>query len=194
MKIAHLVFASTLVGSCNAWAELEILQAGIQMAPAEKPADRKVGTVWRALKDGSPYSTTLIKDTGSSDTNEDSEGCSWTKPKGFYSPSTEWKNCNGSDGTALVSLSGEIFPLQVGKEWSYDVDGDNWRTTRNCIVEDTARVKTGIGEHDTFKIVCTDKWNTRTRYYSPKLQTSVFLDRNRRTKAQHIRYEFIKFD
>lgn len=194
MKATHVVFVSMLVVTCNAWAELEVLQTGIQLAPAEKPADRGAGSVWRALKDGEPYAVTTISVTDTSETFEDSDGCKWTRPKDFYAPSTEWANCGGRDGSASVRLSGEVFPLQVGKSWSYDVDGGNWRTSRDCEVEDTARVKTVIGEHDTFKIVCTDKWNTRTRYYSPKLGTSVFLERNRRTKAQQIHYEFLKHE
>lgn len=194
MKISHLVFVLALAGSCSAWADLDVLQTGIQLAPAEQATERNVGSVWRALKDGEPYATTLISTTDSSETYEDTDGCTWTRPKGFYSPSTAWSNCGGNDGTAIVTLSGKIFPLQVGNSWSYDVDGGNWQTARNCEVVDTARVRTGLGESDTFKIVCSDKWNTRTRYYAPKLGTSVFLDHNRRTKAQHIRYEFIKHE
>ena len=194
MNATYILFASALIVTCNASAELEVLETGIQMASANKPPDRGVGSVWRALKDGEPYAVTTTNVTDASETLEDSDGCTWTRPKEFYAPSTEWANCGGRDGTASVSLSGEIFPLQVGKSWSYDVDGGNWRTARDCEVEDAARVRTVIGENETFKIVCTDKWNTRTRYYAPKLGTSVFLERHRRTKAQRIRYEFLKFD
>lgn len=194
MRVTQLVLVSVSLVACNAWADLEVLQTGIQMAPAERPTDPSVGSVWRALKDGKPYSVTTTSVTDATETLEDSDGCTWTRPKGFYAPSIEWANCGGGDGSASVSLSGEIFPLQVGKSWSYEVDGGNWRTSRDCEVEDTARVNTAIGENDTFKIVCTDKWNTRTRYYSPKLGTSVFLERNRRTKAQRIHYEFLKWE
>ena len=194
MKPIHLLCISVLALTRNAWAELEILQTDIQLAPAERPAERGVGTVWRASKDGIPYSVTTTNVTDSSETLEDSDGCTWTRPKGFYPPSTEWANCGGSDGSASVKLNGDIFPLQVGKRWSYDVDGGNWQTSRDCEIEGTARVRTAVGENDTYKIVCTDRWNTRTRYYSPKLETSVFLEWNRRTKSQRIHYEFLKFD
>lgn len=194
MKIAPYVSALTLVFTCNAWAELEILQSGIQLESADKPTPRSVGSVWTGMRDGQPFSSTIVSETDSTRTYEDSTGCTWTRSKDFSAPATSWANCGGKEGTAIVRPDGETFPLSVGKEWSYGVDGGNWRTDRDCEVEDAVRLKTGIGEHDAFKIVCTDKWTTRTRYYSPKLQTNVFTERNRRTKSKITHWEYIKHE
>jgi hypothetical protein len=192
MRITLLKFASTLLGSGSAWAGLEVLQTGIQMETVEEPVRRETGSVWRGLMNGKPYAVTYVRVSESSETLEDSEGCSWTRPRTFYSPSTEWTNCRGRDGSATVSLKWPIFPFHVGKAWAFNVDAGQWRTSRECKVEDTARVKIGAGEYDTFRIVCNDRWNTRTRYYSPDLGTSVFLERVHRKKGLHITYEFIR--
>jgi len=196
MKITHCVFASTLLVTGNAWAELEILQTGIQLEPADKPPARSVGSVWRGLNDGEPYTNTLASETDSSNTYKDSNGCEWTEPKGFFRPpSTSWDDCGGQDGSARVAFKrGTIFPLQVGNKWSYGVMGGNWQTQRDCKVEDAVRIKTGVGEHDTFKVVCRDKFNTRTRYYSPKLQAVVHMERWGHRSGKRIRYEFIKYE
>jgi len=194
MKHSHLILASALALSPNAWAELEIIREGIAMPPAQRPEPRAPGSVWKALKNGEPYVVTTVEGTGESERLEDSEGCTWTRPKSFYAPSTSWENCGGNAGEATVSLNGEIFPLQVGGKWSWDVDAGRWRTERSCEVEGTARVKTASGEHETFRIVCVDRWNTRTRYYSPDLGTSVHLHVHRRAKAEHVRYEFLAFE
>jgi len=195
MTVTRYLSALTLIFACNASADLQVIQTGIQLPPADEPAARTVGSIWKGLKDGQPYTATLVSETDSTESYEDSAGCTWTRHKGwFIAPATEWANCEGNTGSATVDLNGSIFPLTVGKSWSYDVDGGDWQTARDCEVEDAVRVKTGLGEHDTFKWVCTDKWNTRTRYYSPALQTNVHTERHRRHKAQFIRYEFIKFE
>jgi len=192
MKVTALVFTATLLISGNAWAELEVLQTGIQMEEVEEPARRETGSVWRGLRNGKPYSVTYVRVTASRETLEDTHGCTWTRPRTFYSPSTEWTNCGARDGSAIVTLKWPIFPFHVGKTWAFDVDAGDWRTARECKVVGTARVRTGIGENDTFKIVCNDKWNTRTRYYSPDLGTTVYYERLLRKKGKRITYEFIK--
>lgn len=194
MRITRLIFASTLLIACNAWADLEILQKGIQLEPANKPPALEIGSVWNGMIDGEPYAVTYISETDSSETWKDSTGCTWTTLKNqSYAPSTSWANCRGDDGSATVTFKGgSIYPLQVGNKWSFYVNAGNWQTNTDCEVEDAVRVKTGAGEHDTFKIVCTDKWNTLTRYYSPNLETSVYTERHRRTKNQRIKYEFVK--
>ena len=194
MRITYLIFASTLIVSCNAWAELVVLQTGIQMDAVEEHVGRKTGSVWRGLKNGKPYAVTYVRVTKSSATLEDTDGCTWTRSTTFSSPSTEWANCSGRDGSAIVTLKSPIFPFHVGKTWAFNVDAGRWRTSRECRVVDTARVRTGIGENDTFKIACKDKWNTRTFFYSPTLGTSVHFERHRRKKGQRITYEFIRFE
>ena len=174
--------------------ELQILQTGIQMDEVQEHAGWKAGTVWKGLKDGSPHQMTHVSVTGTSETIRESDGCMWTRPKSFYAPSTEWTNCTSRDGKATVELKRPIFPFHVGKTWAFNVDAGRWRTSRECTVLDTARVRTVSGEHDTFKIVCKDRWNTRTRYYAPKLGTMVYYERHHRKRGQRTKYELIKIE
>ncbi len=73
---------------------------------------------------------------------------------------------------------GKIYPLTVGKIWSYrhtggNVDGRTWETIRKCAVETQAEVTTTLGTFDTYKVVCDDDWSTRTWYLSPEYGRSV---------------------
>ena len=174
--------------------DLQVLQTGIQMDDVQEHAGWKAGTIWKGLKDGSPYQMTYVSVTGTSETIRESDGCMWTRPKSFYAPSTEWTNCTSRDGKATVELKRPIFPFHVGKTWAFNVDAGRWRTSRECTVLDTARVRTVSGEHDTFKIVCKDRWNTRTRYYAPKLGTMVYYERHHRKRGQRTKYELIKIE
>lgn len=190
MKPRLLIVALMIALAPSAWAALETLQEGIQLPPMPKPSPREVGYIWKALKDGKPYETKLTERTESGVVWKDSDGCQWTKiPDTWFSPSIAWENCGGSDGTVTVRPKGDAWPMQVGKKWSFDVDGGDWRYQRTCEVEDAVRVRIALGEYDTFKTVCDDKWNTRTYYYSPEIDKSVFFERFRRTKARKTKYE-----
>jgi len=190
MNARLIILAFILPISFNASAELQVLETGIQMDQVEGHVERPAGTIWKALKNGRPYQIKYVTVTTTTEFLEDSDGCTWTRARGFYQPSTEWANCDGSQGSATVTLKWPVFPFHVGKQWAYNVDAGRWRTSRECRVENTARVRTMIGVVDTFKIVCNDKWNTRTRYYSPVLGTSVYYERHHRTKGRRSRYEF----
>ena len=192
MKLNHIISASTLLFCMNASGDLQVLQTGIQMDEVQEHAGWKAGTVWKGLKDGSSHQVTYVRVTSKSETLRESDGCTWTRSRGFYAPSTEWTNCKSRDGKATVELKRPIFPFHVGKTWAFNVDAGRWRTSRECKVVETARVRTAIGENDTFKIVCNDKWNTRTRYYAPKLGGTVYYERHHRKKGQRTKYELIK--
>lgn len=192
MRLNHIIFASTLLVCMNASGDLQVLRTGIQMEEVQEHAGWNAGTVWKGLKDGSPQQMTYVRVTGASETLRESDGCTWTRPRGFYAPSTEWTNCTSRDGKATVELKWPVFPFHVGKTWAFNVDAGRWRTSRECKVVDTARVRIVSGEYDTFKIVCNDKWNTRTRYYAPKLGATVYYERHRRKKGQRTKYELIE--
>ena len=192
MKLNHIISASTLLFCMNASGDLQVLQTGIQMDEVQEHAGWKAGTVWKGLKDGSSHQVTYVRVTRKSETLRESDGCTWTRSRGFYAPSTEWTNCKSRDGKATVELKWPVFPFHVGKTWAYNVDAGRWRTSRECKVVDTASVRIVSGEYDTFKIVCNDKWNTRTRYYAPKLGGTVYYERHHRKKGQRTKYELIK--
>ncbi len=190
VKSRLLIAALMIALTSSAWAALEILQEGIQLPPTPKPSPREVGHIWKTLKDGKPFEAKLTKRTESTDEWEDSDGCQFTKlPDIRFSPAIAWKNCGGNDGTATVTPKRDPWPMQIGNKWSFDVDGGEWRYERTCKVEDAVRVRIALGEYDTFKIVCDDKWNTRTWYYSPGRGEAVHYERFRRTKALKLKYE-----
>ncbi len=187
-KIALVLFSSLLCGTASA--AFEVVATGIDLAPAPEPSERPIGYVWKALKNGSPHETRLIESTADTETWEDSNGCRWTRPKKPMAPSTTWDNCGGRSGTATVTdQGGTVFPMKVGNAWSYEVDGGRWRTDRDCEVEDAVRVRIALGEYDSFKVICTDRWRTRTYYYAPALEKSVYFENVHRTRGEHDRYE-----
>ena len=80
--------------------------------------------------------------------------------------------------------------MNVGTEWSFEQSGDNWQTDRDCKVEGTARIKVTNGEFDTFKIVCVDKWRTRTSYYAPSVRRTVYTENLHRVRLERTVYEY----
>ncbi len=186
----NAVTMAVLLLSMAAYAEPEIVQSGIAVAPASEP-QRKAGDVVKALKNGEPWHMTLVNADGKSYSWKASDGCEWTAPAIYRAPSTSWENCEGRSGTATVRHeSGSPWPMSVGTEWSFEHSGDSWQTDRDCEVEGTARVKVTHGEFDTFKIVCTDKWRTRTSYYAPSVGRSVYTENLHRIRLEKDIYEY----
>lgn len=178
----------TLAGP--AAAELTIVEEGIDLAPAPQPEQRPVGYVWKTFKNGQPHERRLIERTGDTETLEASDGCRWTRLARTMSPSLSWQDCDGRSGSARVTFKGgQVYPMKVGNTWSYTHNGDSWSTDRDCEVEDAVRVRVDLGEYDTFKVVCIDRWNTRTMYYAPSLEKSVFSERFRRARLERDQWE-----
>lgn len=116
---------------------------------------------------------------------KNNEGCSWTSRKDELAvPDAKWSGCSNLDGDQDVSpRKGTLWPLAVGNEWQYSFQGSNWRgnrwdSTRVCRVESAVRIKLRSGEHDTFKVVCKDTWNTRTLYVDPAQHIIVLYKRS----------------
>ena len=125
-----LAMAALLLGTA-AQAEPEVVKSGIALEPATEP-QRKAGMVFKALKNGHPWHTTLVSADGKSQTWEDSDGCKWTTPAIYRAPSSSWENCGGRSGTATVRHeSGSPWPMTVGTEWSFEHSGDSWQTDRH---------------------------------------------------------------
>ena len=124
------------------------------------------------------------------------DGCSYDLFRGVWgAPATKWKNCNGSSGTANVTRKGKskLFPLKVGNSAKFSVKGKSkragkktstWETTRRCKVKGTANVTVPAGRFDTYRIDCSDKWNSYRTYYSPELRFPVlFFQKPRKGKS-----------
>ncbi len=115
------------------------------------------------------------------------DGCSYDFFEGVWAaPATKWKNCYGSSGTAKVARKGKskLFPLKVGNSAKFSVKGKSkragkkastWEITRRCKVKGTANVTVPAGRFDTYRIDCSDKWNSYRMYYSPELRFPVLF-------------------
>ncbi len=110
----------------------------------------------------------------------------------------KWIGCEEfADGTQKVALTqGDPYPLRIGSTWSYSLSGQNnrgniWDGTLRCEVESMVRITTILGEHDTFKVVCRDRWATSTSYVSPELNRTVRYVRKHNTRGTTV-MEFVK--
>jgi hypothetical protein len=158
------------------------------LPPISQP-NRPVGYKVISLRDGKEEVSTLVEQTADTQTWTDSLGCRAVVSRTGYSPAIEFANCEGDTGSQKVKLlRGTPYPLALGGKWAYSFSGtntrgDQWAGERECEVKGTARVTTGTGEHDTYKVICRDSTRsstvTRTYYVSPALQTSVLMERRR---------------
>lgn len=175
----------------------EELDAKVSLPPMAKPSALPVGYKLIGLKDGEKnYVIEKTAEKKGMEILKASDGCSWTRPTGeLFASSVEWTNCNGRSGTQDVKLRGEIWPLVVGKTWHEEITG-RWQTNNKCAVKAQVRVRLKAGEFDTYKVECVDSWNTRTRYVSPQLQSTVYSvtrhDTRGTTKWEFIREEIPK--
>ncbi len=150
-----------------------------ELAPMPKP-EYRVGLKMHFVKDGekTTFYAVTAKDAGTISL-ENHRGCSWTKSDSVFAPSTKWNNCKAANATQKVEVKGsDIWPLKVGNKVQYkfkgsDDSGQTWSSVRKCKVKKQVRIKTVSGEHDTYKVVCVDKWNTHTYWMSPELKAFV---------------------
>ena len=159
----------------------EVTQTGVPLPPMEQPATRQVGDRWVQLKNGADkIETRLVSETYATHIFENTDDCTVTRRKGTrFTPYVSWI-CPSGNGTNTVTKNGNAWPLEVGKEWGYDVsgkadDGAQWSYELECEVEDTAIVKTALGVHNTYRVSCSHKWGTQTIYLSPGLGEQVYF-------------------
>ena len=68
-----------------------------------------------------------------------------------------------------------------------------WKTKRRCEVTNTERIRIVSGEYDTYKLVCKERFGTRTWWLSPKVGTAVVYEHRPRRGAM-IRQEFTRIE
>ncbi len=173
--IGLFVAAAAAMG-CQAPVETTPVETALE--PAELPM-HPAGSKWLYLRNGEEMEFELVSADDDEISGKTSLGCSWTRPKNMFAPATAFSNCNGNTGRqTLTDGGGKIWPLEIGNTQSWSVTGSNtkgdaWSTNRSCTVLSTERVKAPAGEFDTYKVVCHDKWRTRTWYYAPSIKSSV---------------------
>lgn len=179
-RVIWVIFMSFAVVACQSTPAVEEQGTQATLEPAQEPAPRNVGFARVWLVDGKEERRHEIIARTSNTTTWRRGECTWTLQSfGFYPP-FEWKNCEeGASGQQTIELVTEpAYPLSVGKKWRYeskgsDDQGNAWENFRACEVKGTARVTAPIGTHDTYKIICDEKWRIRTYYFAPDLDTSI---------------------
>ena len=183
LNLRNLVMTMGLItlASCAAVKELEVKTP---LAPMPQP-QLQVGYAEVILFNGKEMTSTLVAEDATSRSWSRSDGCSATTPKTGFGPAFSWANCNGSTGTGNAKLEGDIWPLEVGKSWTYTYSGANargatWSGTRSCTVKTTVRIPTPAGDEDAFKIACRDHDSAHTYYVSPARKATVRYEQSRR--------------
>jgi len=193
--LAFLVLALIPLHGAPARA-VEELDTKITLQPMPKPADNSVGYKWIALKDGKDYVQTIIAKKGNTEFWKGSDGCTESWATTGFAPHLKWSGCASTDGEQEATLKDEVWPLIVGKTWRYKIEGSNvngysWNDETKCDVKAQVRIKIGLGEYDTYKVVCADPWGSRTWYVSPKLKLNVAYIRNSNNHGT-TNYEFVR--
>ena len=177
LRSAMVGAAGLALMSCQT-TQPETSQPVTRLAPMQKPNRLPEGAVIHGVRNGTPSAIEVVKVDGNLTVGKRGDcvfNHDWSH--GYFAPEVSWENCNGRSGRHIFhGKSGNIWPLQVGKSETYRATGktrNTWPAARTCEVEDQVRIKTHIGTHDTFKVVCRTKWATRTSYVSPKIGRTV---------------------
>lgn len=185
--IFQLFVLILLISPAHAIEEIRSIKAP---SPMPGPDIRKVGWEWHYLdQDGKPGFMRKTAGTDSTASYSRSDGCKWTRPTSGFAPATVWGNCP-STGSANVSfLNGPIWPLKIGNRFVYRIKGSSsllsraWSSKRSCKVADAVKIKITSGVYDTYKVVCKERWGTRTWWLSPAVGTAVaYRQKTRRGK------------
>ncbi len=177
MKYVFSLLLLTWLDPCFGYKEIAKLD---WLAPMPGPDQRKVGWEWHYLdSEGNNGLMRKTGDTASSASYWRSDGCTWTRKKTGFAPAISWSNCPSS-GQSTSSFNGDpIWPLKLGSRFRYVGTGSSTlskrqrKFNRKCRVKKRVKLKTVAGEFDTFKVVCKDRWITRTWWMSPLIGTAV---------------------
>lgn len=175
LQLKLSLFICCFIFHSPSFSELKELEKLSNLEPLQKPATFSVGNTWKALKNGSPFETTVISASVDAAKWKTNDGCIQQNSNEIFAMCIKWENCSwGADGGSSSKLKGESWPLIVGKKWKYKINGQGWATTRSCKVTDAVKVSTGLGEFDTYKVECKDTWNKEVWYMDTKTGNIVY--------------------
>ena len=147
--------------------------------PAMGQPQVRQGKVWYGWEAGGVqgqriYNRRLVALDGNKATYVDARGCRWTQHPWSFAPALSWRDCPSLTDAfqQITAVEGEIWPLALGKQVTYhfkghDMRGGVWSGTRACRVADEVEVRTAIGSHEVYQVVCDDPWRQNTWYVSP---------------------------
>ena len=164
-------------GQAHALEELERID---QLTSMPGPDQRNIGWEWHYIdQNGKPGYMRKVAATESTASYSRSDGCQWTRDTRGFAPAIVWSDCPSSGKSKVDFVKGVIWPLKVGNKFSYQMQGTSsflsfkWSGKRTCEVSYSVRVRTVSGEYDSFKIVCRERWGTRSWWFSPEVGTAV---------------------
>lgn len=168
----------------------KVKKSKAELAPMSAPAPWKQGSTRVLLVNGKTEATTLLSRTPDSLTFKQGS-CEYTRrEETLFAPRVSWRDCpDGPDGTRTYQTKGDVWPLVVGKTWSYEGEGENvnrdaWSEVIKCKVRGIYHVTTDAGEYDTYKVACTSPSWTRIWYLSPELKTTVYYTSTRKRNTR----------
>ncbi len=173
------LFLSMVLLPCFAHA-LEELNPIDNLPPMAGPDKRNIGWEWHFVDEkGKPG---FMRKVGGDDEVASyirSDGCEWTRTTRGFAPATVWSTCPSTGKSTVKVLSDSLWPLKVGNTITYQVNGNSsligraWSSKRSCEVVGAVKIKTVAGIYDTFKVICKERWGTRTWWLAPSVGTAV---------------------
>lgn len=165
------------IGNSHALEELNKINS---LASMPGPDHRNIGWEWHYIdQKGKPGFMRKIAETETTASYIRSDGCEWTRPIRGFGPATFWSNCPSSGKSVVKFIKGEIWPIKVGNQFNYSIKGSSslfgsaWGSQRECTVKYSVRVRTVSGEYDTHKLVCEERWGTRSWWLAPSVGTAI---------------------
>jgi len=150
------------------------------LAPMPGPDARKIGWEWHFIdQNGEPGHMRKVSGDDEQASYERTDGCAWTRSTSGFAPATNWSDCPSNGTSSVKILSDSLWPLQVGNSIVYSIQGTSsligraWKSKRSCKVTNTVRIEIVSGIYDTFKVVCKERWGTRTWWLAPTVGTAV---------------------
>jgi hypothetical protein len=151
-----------------------------KLAAIPGPDHRNIGWEWHYVdQNGKPGFMRKVAGTTTTASYTRTDGCDWVRPIRGFAPATIWSNCPSSGKSIVKFLEGDIWPIQVGNQFKYSITGSSslfgsaWGSKRECEIVYSVRVRTVSGEYDTHKLVCEERWGTRSWWLAPSVGTAV---------------------
>lgn len=184
-----------LTHAAHALEELETLET---LAPMAGPDQRNLGWQWHYIDEKGKLGF-MQKVAGDDNIAgyERSDGCSWTRSTSGFAPATVWSNCPSSGKSSVKVIQDSLWPLAVGNKINYQVRGNSsligraWSSKRSCEVVAAVKIDIVSGIYDTFKVICKERWGTRTWWLAPSVGTAVAYQQKTRRNGL-IRQEMTK--
>lgn len=178
--MARLIFIFSLLLLPHFAHALEELGPAGNLAPMAGPDKRNIGWEWHFIDEkGKPGFMRKVAGDDEVASYVRSDGCEWTRTTRGFAPATDWSTCPSTGKSTVTVLDDSLWPLQVGNKITYQVRGNSsligraWSSKRSCEVVDTVKVETVGGVYDTYKVICKERWGSRTWWLSPEVGTAV---------------------